>query len=72
MKQLTIREFDNLPLIYDKDDFNGIKNLEVGDYYLILEKDDYIDKGMVTSVYQVINKKNDLNIESVYVMVEII
>ena len=72
MKQMTVREFDRLPMIYDNEYFAGIRHLKVGDLYLIKEKDDEVEKGDIISVYEVINKKNDRNIESISVMVKII
>jgi len=72
MKEMTVREFDRLPIIYDHEYFVGIKNLKIGDYYLIQEREDEIQKGDIVSVYEVINKKHERNIESIVNIIKII
>ncbi len=73
MIELTVREYEQLPSIYDdEDNINDIRNLSVGDRYIVRESDTYVEKGVIMSVYEVISKKTDLRVESKVVMVKII
>lgn len=55
METITLREYDAIPVIYDEDgNFDKHQTFEVGDYYIMRETDDFIDRGSVVSVYEVV------------------
>lgn len=51
---ITLKEYDNLPIMYDDEGNFKRMNLKIGDYYLMREPDDVRDVGDVVSVYEVV------------------
>ena len=73
MIELTVREYDQLPTIYNEEDnVNDIKKLSVDDLYVMRTSEEYIEKGSIISAFQVVEKRTDLRVESKVVMVKII
>jgi hypothetical protein len=71
MEEITIKNYDNLPVIIHDDTLVSISSLKIGDRYLIRERDEYVDTGSVVTVYEVISKHNN-RIESRPVVLKVI
>ena len=71
MEEITIKNYDNLPVIIHDDTLISISSLKIGDRYLIRENEEYVDTGSVVTVYEVISKHNN-RIESKPVVLKVI
>jgi hypothetical protein len=71
MEEITIKNYDNLPVIIHDDTLVSISSLKIGDRYLIRERNEYVDAGSVVTVYEVINKHNN-RIESRTVVLKVV
>ena len=63
MQKLRINEYDNIKIMIQDDTLLSISSLNIGDLYIITERDDCVSVGDVVSVYKVINK-TERSIES--------
>ncbi len=63
MNEISMIDYDRLPIIVNDDTLLNLNSLDIGDKYLIF-KDDGVDLNDHVSVYKVINKKED-SIESI-------
>jgi len=70
MKEITLKDYDNLPIIVRDDTLISISSLNVGDLYLIRERDEYVDTGSIVTVYEVVSK-NGNKIESKPVVLKV-
>jgi hypothetical protein len=70
MDEITLKEYDNLPIIIQDDTLVSISSLNVGDLYLVRQRDEYVDNGSIITVYKVINKHNN-RIESKPVILKV-
>ena len=71
MEEITIKNYDNLPVIIHDDTLVSISSLKIGDRYLIKDRDEYVDTGSVVTVYEVINKHNN-RIESKPIVLKVV
>jgi hypothetical protein len=71
MEEITIKNYDNLPVIIHDDTLVSISSLKIGDRYLIKDRDEYVDTGSVVTVYEVISKHNN-RIESKPVVLKVV
>jgi len=70
MDTITIKDYDKIPMLYDDDGGINNINLNVGDYYLMCERDHPADRGEVVSVYEVVRLTETGN-ESKHTMLRI-
>jgi len=70
MDEITLKEYDNLPIIIQDDTLVSISSLNIGDLYLVRQRDEYVDNGSIITVYKVINKHSN-RIESKPVVLKI-
>jgi len=55
MKTITLKEYSQIPIIYDDDgNFDIRLKMKVGDHYVMREPINAIDIGSVVSVYEII------------------
>lgn len=54
LKTIKLRDYDKLPVIYDREGGINEVNLKLGDIYLLREPETSRDVGEVVSVYKVI------------------
>jgi len=59
MEKITVKDYDNLPIIIHDDTLISIASLKIGDRYLIRENEEYVDTGSIVTVYEVISKHNN-------------
>jgi hypothetical protein len=71
MDEITLKEYDNLPVIIHDDTLISISSLKIGDGYLIRERVGYVEVGDIVTIYEVINKHNN-RIESKLVELKVI
>jgi hypothetical protein len=71
MEKITVKDYDNLPIIIHDDTLISIASLKIGDKYLIRENEEYVDTGSIVTVYEVISKHNN-RIESRPVVMKVI
>jgi hypothetical protein len=71
MEKITVKDYDNLPIIIHDDTLISIASLKIGDRYLIRENEEYVDVGDIVTVYEVINKHNN-RIESKPIVLKVV
>jgi len=71
MEEITIKDYNNLPVIIHDDTLISITSLKIGNRYLIRENEEYVDSGSVVTVYEVISKHNN-RIESKPVVLKVV
>jgi len=54
METITLKEYEKIPILFNYDTINRNIKLKVGDYYVMREPDDFIERGQIVSVYEVI------------------
>jgi hypothetical protein len=70
MDTISLKDYDNLPIIVQDDTLVSISSLNIGDRYLIRQREEYVDNGSIVTVYEVINKHNN-RIESKPVVLKV-
>jgi hypothetical protein len=70
MNTITLKDYDNIPVMYNEDGDFVRMGLDVGDYYIMRERDDLIERGMMVSVYEVV-RITKTGHESKYTMLRI-
>jgi hypothetical protein len=71
MEEITLKNYENPPIIIQDDTLISIKSLKIGDRYLMIECDECVDTGSVVTVYEIINKHNN-RIESKPVVLKVV
>lgn len=59
MKTMTVKQYENIPIMIQDDSLLSFKPLSVGDKYKLLDNEEDIDKGHIVSLYEIIKKEGN-------------